>query len=228
MNDITIVEKILRYLMPKYDYVVSSIEESKDIYELSLDELQSSLLVHEQKMNQNSTSDEQALKETTFISSNCKGRGRGRGRGKGDRGNRDGGNKYGNGNFRANDDYDKGRGRVFDKSKIQCYHCHKFGHYHSKFRTRLPNEKEEKSNFVENKEGETLLMAVHAKNEPEEQTIWYVDTGCSNHMTGCKSSFTDLNENFRSTDSFGDLSTVNMMGKCRSTVRKRICDHLKE
>ncbi|KAH0765344.1 hypothetical protein KY285_001215 [Solanum tuberosum] len=151
MNDITIVENILRSLTPKYDYVVSSIEESKDIDELSLDELQSSLLVH-------------------------KGRGRGRGRGRGDRGNRDGGNKYGNGNFRANDDYDKGRGRAFDKSKIECYHCHKFGHYHSEFRTRLPNEKEEKSNFVENKEEETLLIAIHAENDPEEQTIWYVDT----------------------------------------------------
>ena len=51
MNDVTIVEKILRSLTPKYDYVVCSIVESKDIDELSLDELQSSLLVHEQKMN---------------------------------------------------------------------------------------------------------------------------------------------------------------------------------
>ena len=32
--------------------------------------MQSSLLVHEQKMNRNSTSEEQALKASTFISSN--------------------------------------------------------------------------------------------------------------------------------------------------------------
>ena len=50
------MEKILCSLTLKYDYVVCSIEESKDIDELSLDELQSSLLVNEQKMNQNSTS----------------------------------------------------------------------------------------------------------------------------------------------------------------------------
>ena len=43
--------KILRSLRPKFDYVVCSIEESKDIDAFSLDELQSSLLVHEQKMN---------------------------------------------------------------------------------------------------------------------------------------------------------------------------------
>ncbi|KAH0706336.1 hypothetical protein KY289_011412 [Solanum tuberosum] len=89
MNDVIIVEKIVRSLTPKYNYVNLSIEESKDIDELSLDELQSSLLVHEQKMNRNSTSEEQALKAPTFISSNYRGRGRGRrrGRGTGDRGN---------------------------------------------------------------------------------------------------------------------------------------------
>ncbi|KAH7561289.1 hypothetical protein JRO89_XS10G0206500 [Xanthoceras sorbifolium] len=39
MNDVAIVEKILISLAPKYDYVVCSIEESKDIDVLSLDEL---------------------------------------------------------------------------------------------------------------------------------------------------------------------------------------------
>jgi hypothetical protein len=37
----------LRTLTEKYNYIVCSIEESKDINHLSVDELQSSLLVHE-------------------------------------------------------------------------------------------------------------------------------------------------------------------------------------
>ncbi|WRX22432.1 hypothetical protein QQP08_014919, partial [Theobroma cacao] len=49
MEDVTIVEKILCSLTPKFDFVIYSIEESKDIDALSLDELQSALLVHEQK-----------------------------------------------------------------------------------------------------------------------------------------------------------------------------------
>ena len=53
MKDVKIVEKILRSLTLKYDYVVFSIEESKDIDTFPLDELQSSLLVHEQKINRN-------------------------------------------------------------------------------------------------------------------------------------------------------------------------------
>ncbi|CAL2229173.1 unnamed protein product [Prunus armeniaca] len=50
MEDVIIVEKILRSMISKFDYVVCSIEESKDVTELSIDELQSSLLVHEQRM----------------------------------------------------------------------------------------------------------------------------------------------------------------------------------
>ncbi|ONH89622.1 hypothetical protein PRUPE_8G004800 [Prunus persica] len=38
-------------MTPKFDYVVCSIEASKDLDNLSIDELQSSLLVHEQRMN---------------------------------------------------------------------------------------------------------------------------------------------------------------------------------
>ena len=51
MNYVIVVENILLSLSPKYDYVVCSIKESKDINALSLDELLSTLLVHEQKMN---------------------------------------------------------------------------------------------------------------------------------------------------------------------------------
>ncbi|GMJ14865.1 hypothetical protein HRI_005155700 [Hibiscus trionum] len=44
LEDIIIIEKILRSLTPKFNFVVCAIEESKNIDELSLDELQSSLL----------------------------------------------------------------------------------------------------------------------------------------------------------------------------------------
>jgi hypothetical protein len=46
-EDVIIVEKILRSMTPKFNFVVCSIEESNNIEELSIDELQSSLLVHE-------------------------------------------------------------------------------------------------------------------------------------------------------------------------------------
>ena len=39
MNDVVVIEKILRSMTPKFDYVVCSIEESNDIDILSIDEL---------------------------------------------------------------------------------------------------------------------------------------------------------------------------------------------
>ncbi|XP_058762798.1 uncharacterized protein LOC131636130 [Vicia villosa] len=49
LEEVAIIEKILRSMTNKFDYVVCSIEESNDIDSLSIDELQSSLLVHEKK-----------------------------------------------------------------------------------------------------------------------------------------------------------------------------------
>ena len=51
MEDMVIIEKILRSMTPKYNYVVCSIKESIDLDTLSINELQSSLLVHEQWIN---------------------------------------------------------------------------------------------------------------------------------------------------------------------------------
>ncbi|XP_061336898.1 uncharacterized protein LOC133283980 [Gastrolobium bilobum] len=46
-EEIIVIEKILRSLTAKFNFVVCAIEESKDIDDLSLAELQSSLVVHE-------------------------------------------------------------------------------------------------------------------------------------------------------------------------------------
>jgi hypothetical protein len=84
----------------KFNYVVCSIEESNDVTTLSMDELQSSLLVHEQRMKgQKDQSDEQALK----VSNAGRGRGRSASRG-------------------------RGRGRQ-NRDLVECYKCHKLGHY---------------------------------------------------------------------------------------------------
>ncbi|RDY08147.1 hypothetical protein CR513_07665, partial [Mucuna pruriens] len=49
MKEDTIVEKILRTLIEKFNFVFVSVEESKDIDKFTVDELQSSLVAHEQK-----------------------------------------------------------------------------------------------------------------------------------------------------------------------------------
>ena len=49
LEDVTIIEKIVCLMTENFNYIVSSIEDSKDIDSVCLDELQGSLLVHEKK-----------------------------------------------------------------------------------------------------------------------------------------------------------------------------------
>jgi hypothetical protein len=75
VSDVKIVEKILRTLTNKWSYIVCSIEEAKDIDQLSVDALQSSLLVHEQKFKGDG-GEEHALKVTHEEGYGGRGRGK--------------------------------------------------------------------------------------------------------------------------------------------------------
>ena len=55
-------------------------------------------------------------------------------------------------------------------------------------------------------------MACHAK-EDVHQYMWYSDIRYSNHMYGDKSIFSDLDETFCNTVSFGDKTSVSVLGK---------------
>lgn len=106
MTNVTVVEKILRSLIENFNYIVCSIEESKNIDELSIDELQSSLIVHEQKFHK-LKGEEQALKVTNEDRFGGRARGRATFQGRG-----------------------RGRGRQpFNKALVECYKCHKLGHF---------------------------------------------------------------------------------------------------
>uniref|UniRef100_A0A0V0I0G2 Putative ovule protein n=1 Tax=Solanum chacoense TaxID=4108 RepID=A0A0V0I0G2_SOLCH len=60
-------------------------------------------------------------------------------------------------------------------------------------------------------------MAYHSK-EKVSTNLWYLDTGCSNHMSGQKEEFSELDETFRGTVRFGDNSVVSAMGKGKVLV----------
>lgn len=91
VEDARIVEKILRTLPESWIFVVCSIEESKDISTFSLNQLRSSLLVHEQKLQKKIINEEQALKVEigrgrteagSFVGKSQRGNFRGMGRGR--------------------------------------------------------------------------------------------------------------------------------------------------
>lgn len=194
MSQTIITEKILRSMVSKFDYVVCSIEESNNLDTMTIDELQSSLLVHEQRMTSH-REEEQVLK---ISHEDRYGRGRGRGMFRGGRG--------------------RGRGRQpYNKALIECFRCHQLGHYQYE----CPDW-EQKANYAEfeEKEEEILLMSYVEIKHDEKEEMWFLDSGCSNHMSGNKKWFSDLDESFRHTVKLGNDSRMAVIGK--GNVRMRV------
>jgi hypothetical protein len=62
IGQVVIIEKILRLMTLRFDYIVCLVEESTDLDMLIIDELQNNLLVNEQRLNNHGGGDEQDLK----------------------------------------------------------------------------------------------------------------------------------------------------------------------
>jgi hypothetical protein len=201
MEQVTIIEKILRSMTFQFDYVVCSVEESNDLSQLTIDELQSSLLVHEQRLNRHFQNDEQALNVSYEGGRSRGGRNAFRGRG-------------------------RGRGRHgFNKALVECYKCHKLGH----FQYECPSW-EKGAHYAEINEEEMLLMAYTAHDSSNstwcqtaptnsKETMWFLDSGCSNHMTGDKKWFSHLDETFRQFVKLGNDTKMAVMGKGNIKLR---------
>eukprot|EP00253_Pinus_taeda_P028454 PITA_28454 len=84
IEDRRIVEKILRVLPSKFDAIVTTIEETKDLSSFSVDELHASLITHEQRLsrNQNSSLEQPFKTQMSFGRGRGQGRGNKRGRGR--------------------------------------------------------------------------------------------------------------------------------------------------
>ncbi|PWA61635.1 hypothetical protein CTI12_AA371330 [Artemisia annua] len=206
LSDTRVIEKILRFLPPSFDYIVVAMEESKDIDSVTTDQLMGSLQAHEEKEKSFLHGKEQGQGRDTF-----RGRGgfQGRGRGRG----REDVNKEDENQWFS---YRRGRGRGFQSQKggkphIQCYNCRKYGHYANECSS--SRQVEEKANLVEveDKDELTLLMARHDEKE-ERIKPWHIDSAASNHMTGQEDLFVEMEES-KGNVTFGDESKALVKGK---------------
>ncbi|XP_076953409.1 uncharacterized protein LOC143627494 [Bidens hawaiensis] len=209
IEDQSIVEKVLRSLTPRFDYVVPSIEVSHDLSKLTPVKLMGSLQSHEERLNRRtpekqSKTDEQALQvmfDWTQSESGSRGRGRNSSRGRG-----------------------RGRGRNFNKNKVpQCTVCIKFGHqkrdcwYNEEQHVNVAND-EDNLTVESTKEEPRLFMAIVPEPQLSLMTnttttgnktcLWFLDSGCSNHMTGLKHSFSKLDESFKLVVHLGDKKEI--------------------
>ncbi|KAK0596519.1 hypothetical protein LWI29_016455 [Acer saccharum] len=67
-------------------------------------------------------------------------------------------------------------------------------------------------NREEGKEDGVFMLACNAKEE-EPAGVWYIDSGCSNHVTGDKNVFTFLDESIQSEVKTGDDKKHQVRGK---------------
>ena len=236
-----IVEKILRSLTSEFESKVVAIEEAHDLASMSVDELSGTLQAHEQRINERKARKpiEQALQVQASIKDHPKdayknygySRGRGRGQGRGGRYHNQrgrGGNKNTSGSsgnqendqerldFNRNQ-HTRGRGRGcgkgrYDKSNVECFSCHKYGHYSSECRN---INKEQRASFTrqDDEEEEHSLLMVTSSDQISSNHTWLIDTGCTNHMCGNKALFTELAESYHTRVKFADDSSIPVMGK---------------
>lgn len=126
-----------------------------------------------------------------------------------------------------------------DRAQVQCSNCLAYGHYAAecrKPRRERDGQKEMKEvNLSKIQEDEPALLIAEKVGEktktmllkketitpqfrPEtdgqrESQVWYLDNGASNHMTGQRGKFKELDERVTGEVKFGDGSKVSIKGK---------------
>lgn len=104
----------------------------------------------------------------------------------------------------------RGRGRSTpNRAAIECFKCQKLEHYLSKCL-----DWERRANFVEMEEkDELLLMAYVEEKKAAREEVWFLDSRCSNHMSGNREWFFELNEGFKQIVKLGNDSRIAVIGK---------------
>ncbi|GAU20399.1 hypothetical protein TSUD_12170 [Trifolium subterraneum] len=241
LSEEEMVEKVLRTLTHKFDHIVVTIEQTKDLSEIKMEDLQSTLEAHESKHGERNhgKEDEQALfvkfkkyQDEKKKWQNKKGSKKGKEsvEEKPESSEKEGG----------------GQNTKKDKSTIQCYNCNKYGHYASEckapkkkkknqntgaeanvaeddstseddvsFMVTVTDEEESEAHMTENDNGSDqgpLLMMPTTEDEFGKQEGWYLDTCCSNHMTSNKEWLVNYDPSKKSTIRFADSRTVKSEG----------------
>ncbi|GJZ10386.1 putative ribonuclease H-like domain-containing protein [Tanacetum coccineum] len=84
------------------------------------------------------------------------------------------------------------RGGQGYRLNVDCYNCGKHGHYAKDCRS--PKRTKEKNHLVTEPQVEEsgILLMAHEEQILEVDTMWYLDSGASNHMSGQKDLFVEM------------------------------------
>ncbi|XP_074362613.1 uncharacterized protein LOC141702933 [Apium graveolens] len=207
LGDVRVMEKLLRSLTIKFDYVVTSIEESKDLSTISIDELVGSLQVHEQRMNQYDMQAtwkrrykvrcplvivlgvavlyvaEVALEVATEVDE-----------------------------------------VVEDSLSTEVKTLKVINHLVVVKISEVVEEADvnnEVTTAKEDKDVGTAMFLTYKGDKESKKNVWYLDSGASNHMTGHKELFTEIDDTISGKVTFGDSSKTPVKGKATVMIMSK-------
>ncbi|XP_009340704.2 uncharacterized protein LOC103932786 [Pyrus x bretschneideri] len=220
-----LVQKILISLPKSYDSIASIIEETKDLDSIEVQDVIGTLKGYEQRLNMHSES----LAEKAFSSlsvtekdSSYKAQGNNSNQKKFWKGK---GKKWDNkhtpqSKSETNSDYTKTKCKICDKlhygvcwfkGKPKCTKCDRFGHLAKDCNPRR-NQAVNYAHRAEEEEVNVLYACSVAKTE-NKRGIWYIHSGCSNHMTAYESLLINIDRSFNCRVKMGNGQLVEATGK---------------
>ncbi|KAI5437083.1 hypothetical protein KIW84_023271 [Lathyrus oleraceus] len=93
--------------------------------------------------------------------------------------------------------------------KPQCHNCKRFGHIQKDYR--FANQQH--ASFAEGENDEGNLFFACQKAFQEDKNVWYLDSGCRNHMTGKNETFISIDSSFGSKVKLGNGEHDEVKGK---------------
>ncbi|KAM1709691.1 hypothetical protein ACFXTN_000166 [Malus domestica] len=224
-----IVQKLLISLPKSYDSIASMIENTKDLDTIDAQDVVAILKGYEQRLDRHGESSMEkafanlniAPKSNRFNSQSNSSKHQKKFKTKG----KQWGNKAEWGNKAsfpvkndANNTGDKCKfcdrlhyGECWVKNKVKCHKCNKIGHIARYCNSNKAVQQVNFANQVE--ENGNLFYANHSGEMKKISDEWYIDSGCSNHMTSREDLLVDINRNVKAKVQVGTGNLVEVAGK---------------
>jgi hypothetical protein len=238
VEEIKVVQKILRVVPDQYSQMACSIETLLDLSTVSVEELLRRLRSSEGRGGTTTTQNPGGILLLTEEEWEARRQQREQGQGSGGNGN---GRKKGKPKTKNGRNGNGGRGNgERDMSQVKCYNCNNMGHF-SKNCPEPRRERRERANLAQDQEEEQALLmatvgAVTLTSQPPRpiehvllnekrskasatdetgrcDTSWFLDSGASNHMCGRRDFFSELDTSVHGFVKLGDDTSVEIEGR---------------
>ncbi|KAI5342090.1 hypothetical protein L3X38_009965 [Prunus dulcis] len=227
-----IVQKLLISLPSTYDSICSVIEHSRDLNEIEVQEVVASLKSFELHLDRHS--ENRTEKAFASLSVDAKQTKTGEQNSKQNKNWKSKGKKWDNKASEGTKTPCKHRGKLHFgecrfKGKPKCYNCDKLGHIAKDCYSKKTPQQVNYATQVE--AAPTMFYASNASGASvtRDEEIWYLDSGCSNHMTGKEDLLVDIDRKVTAKVEMGTGQLVEVTGKGTLVVETKAGKrHIKE